>query len=73
MWHDVRGYHGVGELNESGEDLLSFCALNELTIMNTMFEKASIFKHTWQHLGQSIGTVLITSSCVELTDPCVMT
>ena len=45
------GYHGVGELNESGEDLLSFCALNELTIMNTMFEKASIFKHTWQHPG----------------------
>ena len=48
VWHD---YHGVGELNESGEDLLSFCALNELTIMNTMFEKASIFKHTWQHPG----------------------
>ena len=23
VWHDIRGYHGVGELNESGEDLLS--------------------------------------------------
>ena len=33
----VRGYHGVGKLNENGEVLLSFCALNELAIMNTYF------------------------------------
>ena len=23
MWHDVCGYHGVREINESGENLLS--------------------------------------------------
>ena len=26
VWHGFRGYHGVGEMNESGESLLSFCA-----------------------------------------------
>ena len=26
VWHSVRGYHGVGEMNERGESLLSFCA-----------------------------------------------
>jgi len=37
VWHGVRGYHGVGEMNESGENLLSFCAMNELVVMNAMF------------------------------------
>ena len=50
-WDGVRGYEGVGKLNESGEVLLSFCALNELTIMNTYFEKKNIYKYTWQHPG----------------------
>ena len=49
-WNGVRGVHGVGRMNEAGEDLLSFCALNELTIMNTCFEK-KIHKLTWQHPG----------------------
>ena len=50
-WDGVRGYHGVGQMNESGEALLSFCALNGLTILNTYFEKKSIHKNTWQHPG----------------------
>ena len=37
-------------MNESGEALLSFCALNEQIIMNTTFEK-NIHKYTWQHPG----------------------
>jgi hypothetical protein len=36
-------------MNDAGADLLSFCALNELTIMNTCFEKKEIHKFTWQH------------------------
>ena len=24
VWHGVHGYHGVGEMNESGKNLLSF-------------------------------------------------
>ena len=51
MWDGVRGCHGAGKMNESGEALLSFCALNELTIMNTCFEKKNINKYTWQHPG----------------------
>ena len=38
-------------MNEAGAELLSFCALNELAIMNTQFEKKSIHKQTWQHPG----------------------
>ena len=50
-WYGVRGYHGVGKMNDSGEALLSFCALNQLTIMNRWFGKKDIYKYTWQHLG----------------------
>ena len=50
-WSSVRGFHGIGKMNESGEALLTFCAINELVIMNTTFEKKNIFKHTWQHPG----------------------
>ena len=51
IWNDVRGYHGVGRINEAGETLLSWCASNSLTVMNTMFEKKNIHKYTWQHPG----------------------
>ena len=50
-WNGVKGCHGVGKMNESGEALLSFCAVNELVIMNTTFEKRNIHKYTWQHPG----------------------
>ena len=50
-WNGVKGVHGVGRMNEAGADLLSFCALNGLTIMNTCFEKKDIHKFTWQHPG----------------------
>ena len=50
-WNGVKGVHGVGRMNEAGADLLSFCALNDLTIMNTCFEKKDIHKFTWQHPG----------------------
>ena len=50
-WEGVRGHHGIGRENEAGKELLSFCALNKLAIMNTFFEKRSIYKYTWQHPG----------------------
>ena len=50
-WNGVKGCQGVGKMNESGEALLSFCAVNELVIMNTTFEKRNIHKYTWQHPG----------------------
>ena len=41
----------VGQLNENGEHLLSFCAMNELCIMKTMFAKNRIHLYTWQYPG----------------------
>ena len=38
-WNGVRGIRGVGRTNGAGADLLTFCALNELTIVNTCFTK----------------------------------
>ena len=41
----------MGKVNEAGAELLTYCALNELTIMNTHFKKKNIHKFTWQHPG----------------------
>ena len=51
QWNGVRGKHGVGKTNEAGTSLLTFCALNGLTVMNTWFEKKDMCKYTWQHPG----------------------
>ena len=40
--------------------LHSWCALNSLAVMNTMFEK-NIYKYTWQHPGSKRGTASTTS------------
>jgi hypothetical protein len=45
----VLGNHGLGNVNKNGRTLLSFCALNDLAIMNTMFKKLDIHKATWKH------------------------
>ena len=49
LWWGVRGRHGVGRFNEAGEGFLEFCARNELTIMNTQFEKKQHHLATWKH------------------------
>ena len=51
VWEDVLGCHGVGRVNENGEALLSWCAQNEMAVMNTMFQKKRIHQYTWQHPG----------------------
>ena len=50
----VRGMFGVGQLNENGEHLFCFFAMNEFCIMNTMFVKKRIHQYTWQHPGMKI-------------------
>ena len=45
----VRGRHGIGTCSEAGEDLLEFCAVNNLTITNTWFEKLEVHLTTWKH------------------------
>jgi len=42
QWNRVRGFHEVGKINEAGTSLLTFCALNGLSVMNTWFEKRDI-------------------------------
>ena len=51
VWNGVCSCHGVGRMNERGEALLSWCALNGLVVMNTTYEKKQIHKYSWQHPG----------------------
>ena len=59
-WEGVRGHHGIGRENETTKELLSFCALNELAIMNTFFEKCSIYTSIHDNIQAArSGIVLI--------------
>ena len=49
MWRDVLGRYGLPERNQAGEALLEVCAINELSIMNTWFQKNSVHQGTWTH------------------------
>ena len=46
LWDGVRGQHGVGQVNENGEALLSWYAQNGLAVMNIMFQKKRIHQYT---------------------------
>ena len=48
-WRGVLGRHGKNERNSAGVELLEFCAVNELSIMNTWFQKREIHQGTWTH------------------------
>lgn len=39
MWTGVLGKLGIGVRNWSGEDLLQFCEINQLSVMNSFFKK----------------------------------
>ena len=38
FWEGVIGMHGRSERNAAGEELLQFCSINQLTIMNTWYQ-----------------------------------
>jgi len=68
------GYHGVGEMNESGDNLLSFCGMNELIAMNTLFRRPMFLNTHGNILERNIGIVLITSLislCGKVIGHCV--
>ncbi len=48
-WSETRGPHGFGQLNSSGEELLSFLSMNAATVCNTWFKKKDTHLQTWQH------------------------
>lgn len=49
VWREVRGLHGIGRCNVAGKQLLEFCSMNNLTIMNTCFVKPQVHLATWKH------------------------
>ena len=49
VWSSVLGHFGIDDINQAGEDLLSFCDLNQLSLMNTWFKKRDNLFGTWTH------------------------
>ena len=49
QWGSVLGQYGCGQCNQAGENLLLFCARNQLSIMNTWFRKKLSTRSTWTH------------------------
>ena len=39
VWSAALGHHGLDVRNQVGEDFLSFCEINQLSIMDTWFQK----------------------------------
>ena len=39
----------LDERNMAGEEFLQFCAVNQLTVMNTWFQKKDIYFGMWMH------------------------
>ena len=49
LWSRTIGRYGLTRRNHAGEELLQFCELNQLTVLNTCFQKKSIHLGTWMH------------------------
>ena len=49
----VKGMFGISHLNKNGERHLHFCALHELSIMNTMLAKKSIYQYSYMATPQN--------------------
>ena len=49
VWSNVLGHFGIDNINQAGEDLLSFCNLNQLSMMNTWFQKKANHFGAWTH------------------------
>ena len=49
LWHRTISRHGLAERNRAGEELLQFCEINQLAILNVCFQKKSIHLGTWVH------------------------
>ena len=58
MWGSVIGRHGEEVRNESGEQLLRFCAANEMLVTNTLYQPKEIHKHTWLCPGRELRSIV---------------
>jgi len=54
LWHGVVGRYGIEERNLADEDFLQFCECNQLSIMNTCFQKKPMHYGTWIHLATKL-------------------
>ena len=54
LWHKTIGRYGLAERYRAGQELLQFCELNQLTALNTCFQKKSIHLGTWVHPATKI-------------------
>ena len=46
-WPNVSGKYGLGNSNQRGQELLQFCAINGLTVSNTLFRHSMKRRATW--------------------------
>ena len=49
LWSDVLGCFRIYDRNEVGKEFLDFCELNQLSLMNTWFQKSSFCYGAWTH------------------------
>ena len=49
VWSSVLDHVGTDDINQAGEDLLSICDLDQLSLMNTWFKKRANLFGTWTH------------------------
>ena len=47
-WEEAMGREAIGERNENGERLLSYCSSNKLKIGGSLFQHKNIHKGTWR-------------------------
>ena len=78
-WNSLIAPHGVGECNENGDQLLDFCASNQLIITNTWFQHKLLHKATWfrnghcSRTGHMIDHVQVNiHSCTSVSHWCVL-
>ena len=58
VWGSVIGRHGEAVRNESGEQLLRFCAVNEMLVANSWYQHREIHKYTWVCPGRELRSII---------------
>ena len=73
-WEEVCGKFSIGDINESGEKLLQFCALNKLCVTNTLYKHKHQRLVTWRspdnRTQNQIDFIIIQQSCKSIVKNC---